>query len=27
VASRGRAPQDFFVYDVKRGAVVTVPEL
>jgi hypothetical protein len=26
VASRGRAPQDFFVYDVRRGAVVAVPE-
>ena len=24
VASRGRAPKDFFVYDVRRGAVVTV---
>lgn len=27
VASRGRAPKDFFVFDVKRGAVVAVPEL
>ena len=26
VASRGRAAKDFFVYDVKRGAVVAVPE-
>jgi hypothetical protein len=25
-ASSGRAAKDFFVYDVKRGAVVAVPE-
>jgi len=26
MASRGRAANDFFVYDVRRGAEVTVPE-
>lgn len=26
VAARGRAAKDFFVYDLKRGSVVAVPE-